>query len=117
MTLEEKLVAAVTPIVADCQPNFYKKDLCKAVPTEYCSYSFYSTPVLHADSKPSALKKNFNLHYTCPMFENPEPRKMQLCKAIAAAGFTFPSIINVTDSNDTVQCFAFEFEGVEYGTV
>ena len=117
MTLEEKLVAAVVPIVPICRPHYYRRNPDEEMPEEFCSYSFYSTPVLHADSKPSALKKNFNLHYTCPMHENPEPRKMQLCKAIAAAGFTFPSIENVTDSTDTVQCFAFEFEGVEYGTV
>ena len=117
MLLEEKLVAAVVPIVPICRPHYYRRSPDEEMPEEFCSYYCDSYPVLFADGKPETVRKDFTMNYCCPIERNPETKKRQLSRAIADAGFTYPQITDVTDPEDMAQTYAFEFVGLEYGAV
>lgn len=115
MTLEEKLVAAVVPIVPICRPHYYRRSSDEKMPEEFCSYSFDRLPTLFSSGRPGKLRKSFLLNYCCPINVNPAEKIIALANAIVDAGFTYPTVTDASDED--YGNYAFEFEGIEHGTV
>lgn len=118
MGLNERLCAAVTPIVSVCVPERYEAAAGETPAAEYCTYNYYDLPRLVAEGRPRRIVRVYQLHYVCPAGGDPEPKKLAILKALVGAGFSAPGVVDATGDDETVQHWVFEFEGrfsVEYG--
>lgn len=107
MTLEEKIRAAVTPLVPECVENLYGGDA-----EEYCTYSFNEIPAGFGDNRARAVRYLCQVHWFLPANRRPRPKKKQLRQALAAVrGFTTPETVNATD--ETGQHYVYEFQAVD----
>lgn len=110
MGLNERLCAAVTPIVAICRPDEYVPAPGEN-PGEYCTYNRAEYPRLFASGAPRRVVYLYQLHYYLKRGVNPEAKLWALKRAVLAAGFTAPSAVNASDADG--QHWVLEFEGAE----
>lgn len=105
MALEERIRAAVLPIVPVCEPNVDPGEA-----EEYCTFNFDEQPEMSGDDAPQAIRYLCQLHYFLPKGRRPTATKKDLCRALLAAGFTYPAVVNASD--DVSQHYVFEFQDV-----
>lgn len=110
MGLNERLCAAVTPVVAICRPDEYVPEPGEN-PDEYCTYNRAEYPRLFAAGKPRRVVYLYQLHYYLKLGANPETKLRALKLAVLAAGFTAPSAVNASDVDG--QHWVLEFEASE----
>ena len=108
---EERIVEAVTPIVAVCEPDFYIPESGEEVEEEYCTYAVSAEPMAFGDNAPRCVRAIVTLHWYLPLGVRPNAKRLALCRALRAAGFTYPVVQNATDS--VGQHWVFECEGLE----
>ncbi len=109
LSMEEKLRAAVAPLVAELEPDFYTGES-----EEYCTWNATEIPAGHGDNAPHATRYLVQLHWFLPLKRRPNPKKKQLKQALAAVrGFAAPTVVNASDKIG--QHYVFEFEAVEGG--
>lgn len=101
MTVGERLMQAVRPIVPEIAAQVYEGQS-----REYVAYSLQSWPDLHAEGEPGAVEYLVQVNYYCPRWQNPEATLRDLCEALLAAGFTYPSVTDASDK--TGQHYALE---------
>ena len=103
MAVEEKILAAVTPVVAECVPDLYTGD-----EEEYCTFHFSEIPDGFGDNRAHAVRYLWFL----PLKRRPQPKKRRLRQALAAVrGFTTPEIVNASD--EIGQHYVYEFQAVD----
>lgn len=111
MTLNEKIIAAVTPIVAVCVPDLLVTEQGETPPEEYCTFNFPLEPEALADDTAQLQRALVQLHYLAPLRANTVATRRALWQALAAIeDFTAPDITNATDQ--TGQHYVFEFDAV-----
>lgn len=110
MTLDEKLVAAVSPVVAIVRPASYLPAPGEEV-EEYCTYNSSELPRVHASGAPRRLLRLYQLHYYRRDRADPKPTLNRLKHEIFASWFTYPSITDVSDEDGLH--WVLEFEGSE----
>ena len=108
MATDERIVAAVTPIVAICEPDMYTPESGEAVAEEYCTYNVNSVPSAFGDDRAALTTELVQIHWYLPNGVRPTEKKRQLCRALQEAGFTYPTVENAGDS--TGQHWVFECE-------
>lgn len=109
MSVDDKLRAAVAPLVAEIVPDLYLGEA-----EEYCTYNYTESPGGFGDNSAHATRYLVQLHWFLPLKRRPQPKKKQLKQALAAVrGFTAPTVINAND--ETGQHYVFEFEAVGGG--
>lgn len=106
MSLNERIISTVTPVVPICVPDFYDGDS-----PEYCTFHYFERPDEFADDIPSSIRYSVQLHFFTPIGNNPEQRKKDLKKTLFRNGFSYPSITNASD--DQYQHYVLECEYVE----
>jgi len=106
MGMEERIRDAVLPVVPTCVPN---EDVGEA--EEYCTFNFDEQPEMSGDDAPQAIRYLCQLHYFLPKERRPTATKKALCRALLAAGFTYPTVVNASDGAG--QHYVFEFEDVD----
>ena len=114
MSINEQIIQAVTPVVLTCVPEPYQPNEGDAVST-YCTFTYTEMPDNFGDDQPEVIRYLIRLSYYAPLIgadgesNNTLSTRKALRRAIFAAGFTYPSVENLTD--DVSQRFDFEFEG------
>lgn len=103
MTVNERLIAAVTPLVPVCEPDSYS-----GTDPEYCVFRYDESPEVFSDGYPGVIVLPIIMDWYLPSGINPIRKKRQLCQAIADAGFTYPYVTNASDGG--YQHYVFEFE-------
>lgn len=103
MSVNEILRNAVHPIVPVCEPVSYDGE-----ETEYCTFVIDDDPDVFAEGMPSVIRSLVILNWYLPAGVNPLAKKKRLCRALASAGFTYPSVTNASDEGG--QHFVFECE-------
>lgn len=106
MSVEKRIRAAVLPIVPVCELNWDPGEA-----EEYCTFNFDELPEMAGDDAPQAIRYLCQLHYFIPRGRRPSATKKALCRALLAAGFTYPTVVNASDGAD--QHYVFEFEDVD----
>lgn len=101
MRLHSVLRSAVLPLVPVCEPGVYEGDQ-----PEYCTFLVTDLPDLFAEGRPHAMCYLVYLHWFLPSGVNPLAKKRQLCRALLAAGFTYPNVEDASDEEG--QHFVFE---------
>ena len=93
MSLGDRIVAAVTPIVPGCTANVYTGDA-----EEYCEYNATEIPEAFGDNRPRAIRYLVQLHWYFPLRTDPRTTKRALRAAIGGLmGCTWPTVTDATD--------------------
>ena len=109
MNMDERIRAAVLPIVQVCAPDFYDGEA-----DTYCTFNMTEIPTAFGDDAPHAVRYLIQLHLFAPGQPKPPSTRMlrkQLCRAVLEAGFTYPEVTNAGDKEE--QHYVLEFEGVD----
>lgn len=111
MTLNERIIAVVTPIVPVCVPDLLVTEAGETPPEEYCTFNFPLEPEALADDAAHLQRALVQVHYLAPLKANTVATRRALWRALAAVeDFTAPDITNATDQ--TGQHYVFEFDAV-----
>ena len=111
MTLNEKIIAIVTPIVPVCVPDLLVTEAGETPPEEYCTFNYNELSDALGDNRAHAMRALVQLHYLAPLKANTVATRRKLWQALASVDeFTAPDITNATDQ--TGQHYVYEFEAV-----
>lgn len=111
MTLNEKIITVVTPIVPVCVPDLLVTEAGKTPPEEYCTFNFPLYADALGDDAAHLQRALVQVHYLAPLKVNTVATRRALWQALAAVDeFTAPDIENASDQ--TGQHYVFEFETV-----
>ena len=75
--------------------------------TEYIVFNYSEYPLEFADDAPQTVGYSVQVHLFLPLKVNPNTKKESIKNALFSAGFTYPSIQDVTDEEG--QHYVFEF--------
>ena len=104
MSINERIRAAVLPVVGVCEPHTYEGDR-----DTYSVFEYTETPLAFFDNEVEVWKCNITLLLVLPLEINSLKLRRTLCNALIAAGFTAPTVTDVGDG--TEQCWQLQFEG------
>lgn len=116
MSINARIIEAVTPVVSVCVPEPYDPNSGEAA-SEYCTFEYTEMPDSFGDDGPEVIRYLIRMNYFAPLStvngasNNTMARRKALRQAIHDAGFTYPSVENATD--DEYQHFVYEFEDVD----
>lgn len=106
MTVNEALRAAILPLVPVCEPDIYD-----GPELEYCTFVYDDSPDVFADGFPGVIVHSVILNWYLPYGVDPIEKKRQICRALYAAGFTYPYVTNVGDGVSQRFTFECDFPG------
>ena len=109
MNIDERIRAAVLPIVPICEPDLYDGE-----ESTYCTFNMEEIPTAFGDDAPHAVRYLIQLHLYAPGWPKPPSTRQlrkQLCRAVLDAGFTYPEVTNASEKE--AQHYVLEFEGVD----
>jgi hypothetical protein len=101
MNLDAKIKAALAGICGVIVPQVYTGNA-----TEYIVFNYSEYPLVFADDEPQEVGYSIQVHLFMPLKVNPNTKKESIKNALFSAGFTYPSIQDVTD--DEGQHYVFE---------
>lgn len=110
-TINDRIISAVTPVVAVCVPNVYMPDAEEAA-SVYCTFNYTESPESFGDEAPGAIRYLCQIHYYAPWktaageSNNTMATRKALRRALVAAGFTYPIVTDASDEES--QHFVFE---------
>lgn len=116
MTINERIIQAVTPVVPVCVPDRYDPNQGEASAT-YCTFNYTEIPDSFGDDAPEDIRYLIQLHFHAPLdaasgaSNNTMAVRKALRQAVFAAGFTYPTVQNASD--DSGQHYVLEFEGLD----
>ena len=111
MTLNERIIAVVTPIVPVCVPDLLVTEAGETPPERYCTFNYTELPDGLGDNCAALTRALVQVHYFAPLRESTIKTRHALRDAIAAVdNFTLPSIENATD--ETGQHYVLEFDAL-----
>lgn len=83
--------------------------------TEYLVTSYTTLPQAAGENGPAAARHLVMIRYFLPYGKNPNLKKLAICTALLAAGFTLPTITPAHDKEGA--CWVFECEYANAGAV
>lgn len=111
MTLNEKIITVVSPVVPVCVPDILVTKADETPPECYCTFSYTELPEGIGDNTACLTRALVQVHYFAPLKASTLAVRRALRDAIAAVDdFTLPSIENATDA--TGQHYVLEFDAV-----
>lgn len=111
MTLNQRIIDTVTPVVAVCVPDLLVTEAGETPPDEYCTFRFDLIPDEFGDNRAHAMRALVQVHYLAPLRANTAATRRRLWAALADVdAFTAPDITNASDQ--TGQHYVFEFEAL-----
>ena len=111
MTLNEKIIAVVSPVVPVCVPDLLVTKPEETPPERYCTFNYSELPEGIGDNAAHLARAVVQVHYFAPLKASTLAVRHALRDAIAAVdNFTLPSIENATDA--TGQHYVLEFDAV-----
>ena len=99
MAVDERIVKAVTAVVPVCEPDGYTPESGEAVAEEYCTYQYDLIPAGFGNNRPRAMRALVQVHWYLPLGRRPRDTLTALCRALRAAGFTYPGATNASDAD------------------
>ena len=107
--VDDALMDALSPLFPGCVfPHVYTGDALEYVVTNYTAF-----PRVDGEDTPGAQLALVYVHYYLPHKVNPNAKKLAISAALAAAGFTWPSIEDASDQDG--QHWTFECQYVNGG--
>lgn len=111
MTLGEKIISVVTPIVPVCVPDIYETDAGEETAQQYCTFNFDELPAGFGDDRAHTVRALVQVHFFAPRRVATLKTRHALRDALAAvAEFSEAEITNASDSEG--QHYVLEFEAI-----
>ena len=111
MTLNERIIAVVTPIVPVCVPDLLVTEAGETPPEEYCTFNYNELSDALGDNRAHAMRALVQLHYLAPLKANTVATRRALWQALASVEeFSLPTISSATD--ELGQHYVFEFDAL-----
>lgn len=111
MTLAQKIIETVSPIVPVCAPDIYETDAGEPVARYYCTFNFNEIPQGFGDDRAHTSRALVQVHYFAPKRVATLQTRHALRDALAAVEeFTAPSIDNASDAEG--QHYVLEFDAL-----
>ena len=92
MNLDERIRTALDGVCDVIVPQVYTGDA-----QEYIVFNYSEYPLVFADDEPQEVGYSIQVHLFLPLKVNPNTKKDSIKNALFSAGFTYPSIQDVTD--------------------
>ena len=108
MTINERIRAAVTPVIPDCVPGEYTGDN-----ESYCTFDVIEMGELFAEGTAQVVVATVILHWYRPKNTNPNAVIAQLVRGMVAQGGTYATITHGAEET----MLEFELDGDPVGTV
>jgi len=105
MNLDERIRTALTDICDVIVPQVYTGDA-----QEYIVFNYSEYPLEFADNAPHTVGYSIQVHLFMPLKANPNTMKNNIQNALFTAGFSYPSIQDVTDEEGQHYVFQTTFE-------
>lgn len=107
MNLNQRIREALAGICDVIVPQVYTGDA-----TEYIVFNYSEYPLEFADNAPHTVGYSVQVHYFCPLKKNPNAIKDDIQNSLFTAGFSYPSIQDVTDEEGQHYVFQCTYEEV-----
>lgn len=107
MTVNERVLAALGEI-APVYPDLYEGE-----EREYIVFTYSEVPQAIGEGTPTDYVCLLAVHYCAPHGKDTVETRNRIAAALASVGFTWPSIMNVSDEDG--QQYMFECEGLRNG--
>jgi len=105
MTVNQKIIAAVSPIV-DIEPVVYT-----GTKTTYAIFEFLPDEVIVSGDDDASLDLlSPRIHLFCPVSSDPEALRKSIRIALKKAGFTYPTITQTYESDTKLHHIIFDCE-------
>ena len=111
MTINERIIQTVTPVIPVCVPDFYDPNQAEAAEA-LCVSGYTEEFDFFADNQPLQLRYDIVLQWAMPLKKNALASKENLQKALLDAGFTIVNVVNVSD--DVFQAYEFSLQYTEW---
>jgi len=105
MTVNQRIIGALQALELPVVPQVDTRHRDRCV-----TFNYDLIPLQFADNRPNWYKALIQIHLLYPVGENSIPARRGILSALAAAGFTWPEVID--DSDETTQHFIFETEAL-----
>lgn len=102
-TVNERLRSALLPIVPIVEPDVYKGN-----EDEYIVFSMSDIPVFFGDNEPEFIRHLISVNWYLPHGIDYVAKKRQIANALAAADFSYPTIVDIGDEQGAGFCFETE---------
>ena len=102
MSINETLRAVLEPI-APAEADAYEGK--KAV---YITFNYHSTPINYGDDEPEQERVSIQVHLYAPLGYDITAKRRAVKKALASAGFTYPTYTNASDKDGQHHVFECE---------
>ncbi|MBQ7778386.1 MAG: hypothetical protein IJ396_07755 [Oscillibacter sp.] len=103
MSIEERLKAAVEPIVPVCVHGVYT-----GTEPVYCTFNFTEMPDSFGDNAPEAIRCSGMLHLYMPVTSDPRGLKRDLRRTLLAAELGAATVEDASDKDNIHLVFEFE---------
>lgn len=111
MTINERIIQAVTPVVSVCVPDLYDPNQDNAA-DEFCVFSYTETPDFFADNTLLINRYSISIVWAMPLKRQSMQKKKDLTDALMSAGFDVLGVYNVSDED--FQQYEFELEYTDF---
>lgn len=105
MNLDARIRMAMAGICDVVEPQVYTGDA-----QEYIVFNCSEYPLEFADDAPQMVGHSIQIHLFMPLKVNPNEKKESIKNAVFAAGFSYPSIQDVTDEEGQHYVFMSTYE-------
>jgi hypothetical protein len=105
MNLNQRIREALTGICDVIVPQVYTGDA-----QEYIVFNYSEYPLEFADNAPHTVGYSVQVHLFMPLKANPNTMKNNIQNSLFTAGFSYPSIQDVTDEEGQHYVFQTTFE-------
>lgn len=105
MSINSAIKLAITQAVNVCVPDLYT-----GAEKTYCTFNYTEYPAGFSNNAPKSVKYDVQVHLFLPVEENPLKLRDKIKNALFMAGFTFPTILNMTDNEYQHHVFECEYE-------
>ena len=105
MNLDARIKTALAGICSVTVPQVYTGDA-----TEYIVFNYSEYPLEFADNAPHTVGYSIQVHLFMPLKANPNTMKNNIQNALFTAGFSYPSIQDVTDEEGQHYVFMSTYE-------
>ena len=105
MNLDERIKTALDGVCDVIVPQVYTGDA-----QEYIVFNYSEYPLEFADDEPQEVGYSIQVHLFMPLKVNPNTKKESIKTALFSAGFTYPSIQDVTENERQHYAFMSTYE-------
>ena len=105
MNLDVRIKTALAGTCSVIVPQVYTGD-----ETEYIVFNYSEYPLEFADNAPHTVGYSIQVHLFMPLKANPNTMKNSIQNALFTAGFSYPSIQDVTDDDGQHYVFMSTYE-------